>query len=309
MSSYALIHRAIEPSKIAKRDLAGLQGELADGNYVLQPKYDGVNGVLDVGSDSKGWPFARLRTRTGEAVPSCQHIELAALELPPGRYFGEIWKVQTPHTKINGAARQHDPAPWLTFVAFDYLNPADVKCGRSELSYEDRFTLLGEILDEDGTICITEVLSCRLGTDLGALQQATPVLLAELRARGGAYDGLICRPTAYGLELGHSGNDGAIIKLKPRASADLLCVGTFAGKGKYAGMTGGLIVSLDGTPDGPTCEVGTGLDDKQRQGGILFAGKIVEVEYLELTAKGKLREPSFKSVRHDKQQADNLIGE
>lgn len=304
--NYPLIHRAVEPSKIAKRSRVALDAALADGDYVLQPKYDGVNGVLDVYDEG-----IELRTRTGELVPSCAHIEQAAARLPHGRYFGEIWATQRKHTEINGAARQHAPAPWLNFVAFDHITPQEVAVGLSLRQYHARFDILSDALDDDGSICITEVLS-EPGTSatLEYLQGLTPAILAELRGRGGAYDGLICRPVNYCLELGHSGNDGAIIKLKPRATADLLVVGTYPGKGKHEGRMGGVIVSLDGTPTGPTCEVGTGFSDAERERCIVtdpWPGKTIEVTYLELTKAGKLREPAYQSVRFDKNKPDNLL--
>lgn len=304
--TYALIQKAIEPGKLSAKVRAAVDAELAAGRYVVQPKYDGVNGVLDVGM-REGDPL--LRTRTGELVPSCQHIEQAAKALPPGRYFGEIWQARTPHAVINGMARQHGPAPDLVFVAFDHITPEEVRGGGTAVPYSTRLRALEDVLDDRGPICGTFGVAAAWPRSLEDLLTFTPRWLeARREVSTSAYDGLILRLTESGLKLGSSGSDGAIIKLKPRATADLLVVGHFPGKGKYEGLLGGLIVSLDGHPEGPQCAVGSGFSDTMRDSaGEGFVGKIIEVAYLELTAAKKLREPSFIGFRTDKLKPDNLM--
>ena len=98
-------------------------------------------------------------------------------------------------------------------------------------------------------------------------------------------------------------NSGRTIKLKDKISVDLLCVGVTEGKGKFAGMVGSLTVLWGGKRE----EVNGGkLTTKERQeyfspeGSAAIVGKIVEVHALGITPDGKLREPVFQHVRHDK---------
>lgn len=314
--NYELIHRAVEPSKVGKAARKLLDDALAMGRYVLQPKYDGVNAVLDITED-RGLHSFQLRTRTGENIRSCLHIISAAAtaRLPAGRYFGEVWHPTHKHHVISGLARQHDLAPDLVFMAFDYIEPAAVHCGWTTTSYEDRYAALWNILrpcDVSGCIQLADLFPTPgpAYMTLEKLIDRTPAMLDALRQRGGDYDGLMLRPLDYGLTLGSSGSDGALVKLKPRKTADLLVVGTYAGKGKHLGRMGGVIVSLDGTSYGPTCEVGSGFSDDERGRCIVsdpWVGKVIEVTYLELTKARKLREPAYQGVRFDKDKPDNLL--
>lgn len=314
--SYDLIHKAVEPTKVGKAARQLLDSVLASGFYYLQPKYDGVNAVLDI-TKGDGVTGYRLRTRTGEDIKSCLHIigTAANAKLPAGRYFGEVWHPTHKHHVISGLARQHDHAPDLVFMAFDYLSPYAVAAGFTDHAYLSRYGELREIMSYVGgdaarTLQLADMYPTPGPTTLDTLIDRTPDMLYALRQRGGDYDGLMLRPWAYGLVLGASGSDGALVKLKPRATADLLVVGTYPGKGKHLGRTGGLIVSLDGNPNGSDfCEVGTGLSDAERALGFHWVGKIVEVTYLELTKAKKLREPAFIGIRTDKNQPDNLLGE
>ena len=83
---------------------------------------------------------------------------------------------------------------------------------------------------------------------------------------------------------------------------DLRSVGWFAGRGKHEGRGGGIFVEYRGVKT----QVGTGFTDKEREAIATGChdGAIAEVEFMELTADGKLREPRFKGWRHDKTEPD-----
>lgn len=306
--SYDLIDKAIEPSKLSAKMRTAVNAALERGQYVLQPKYDGVNGVLDITTTGE----VTLRSRTGETIRSCQHIIDAAsrTQLPAGRYFGELYAFGTPHHVISGLARQHDPAWGLVFMLFDYITPAEVEQLCSLTPYLQRYHNVLRLLPDavSGPIFACDLFPSPASATIELLLERTPAMLSALRARGGAYDGLMVKLTAAPLTLGGSGSDGRSLKLKPRATADLLVVGTYPGEGKFAGQDGGIVVSMDGTPTGPTCKVGTGFDGTARHLSNLI-GRIVEVTYLDVTKAKKLREPAFIAVRHDKNQPDNLLGE
>jgi DNA ligase-1 len=100
------------------------------------------------------------------------------------------------------------------------------------------------------------------------------------------------------------------IKLKAEESADLLCIATEEGQGKYAGLIGNFIgqTSCGKLVTG----VGTGLKDEDRQKDpSYYIGKIFEVGYNEIiSAKGRdtmsMFLPVYKQVRFDKNVANSL---
>jgi len=85
-------------------------------------------------------------------------------------------------------------------------------------------------------------------------------------------------------------------KWKLRPTADLLCVGTTEGEGKYVGMIGALILE---DSSGRTVQVGSGLSDIDRATDDKYiVGQVVEVEYERIA--DTYIQPTFIRVRHDK---------
>jgi DNA ligase-1 len=109
----------------------------------------------------------------------------------------------------------------------------------------------------------------------------------------------------------------AWLKLKNEDTEDLRVTGAFEGTGKYAGKLGGLIVDREGVE----VRVGGGFSDQQREefwrawchdaGHPMHGedhalwhpqllGRLIEVEYHEVTPDGSLRHPRFVKFRDDK---------
>ncbi|TXN07937.1 hypothetical protein FV222_01485 [Methylobacterium sp. WL103] len=99
------------------------------------------------------------------------------------------------------------------------------------------------------------------------------------------------------------------MKMKNESTEDLRVVGAFEGEGKYVGSLGGLIVDRAGVQ----VRVGGGFSDAQRreiwddflgpvekQARVL--GRLIEVEYHEVTPDGSLRHPRFVRWRDDKDE-------
>ena len=82
------------------------------------------------------------------------------------------------------------------------------------------------------------------------------------------------------------------IKVKPRESHDVEVLEEIPGKGKHEGRIGALVTKMG--------KVGTGFTDAQREFENDYVGKIIEVECMGLTPKGKFRHPRFLRVREDK---------
>lgn len=90
------------------------------------------------------------------------------------------------------------------------------------------------------------------------------------------------------------------LKRKDRRDADLLCIGTKEGTGKYVGMIGSLEL-ID--KKGRIVDVGSGLSDAQRSADpIDYIGSVVEIVYEQMM--GTYIQPIFVRVRDDKTKED-----
>lgn len=98
--------------------------------------------------------------------------------------------------------------------------------------------------------------------------------------------------------------NATIIKIKKGLSVDLEVIRTYPGKGKYTDYIGGLVCRYK---DGKEIRV-SGMTDAQRISWTNhpedIVGKIVQIDAMGESAKGLLREPRFKGIRYDKEEAD-----
>jgi ATP-dependent DNA ligase len=286
-----LVHKAVESDNLTVKGKKRLEAMLMSGEYVVQPKLDGVYCQI-VG--------ARAFSRTGEPLPSVRPEILAQFSGADSswRFIGELWCPFKPHSDINGMARKKSVQPALELHLFDA-----VEDGQDE-TYAERHA--GLLCGEWRTgVEVVRNLPC--SGQPGAMLETMEYLYdlaAKIKAKPSAYDGLVLKDSE-GLFVPGSGKDGGAIKIKPRASGDFLCVGTAPGIGNREGGMGAAVVDLGG---GVRCEVGSGftLGEVHDKGAAYFVGKILEIEYLAITKDGRLREPVYKSVRFDKTEADVL---
>ncbi|WP_347220330.1 hypothetical protein [Chryseobacterium sp.] len=294
----AFVHKAVEPDNLSvkgKKRYSALIGAVTgawpgrNGQARVELKYDGVYAQF-VWTEHEGWYAI---SRTGQRLKSVSDDILDVFYkkgLPDRRYNGELWLPNTQHQVINGLARKQSPQR-LELVLFDSFDP------------EQPDETLAERLDyliEGGPVSKARHL-----VPEDVLTEADLYDLAkEWTGRSSAYDGLMLKDL-NGLYKPGPGKDGEVVKIKPRKSGDFLVVDTTEGEGNRKGGIGALVVSLGGEN---TSEVGTGLSmaDVFDRGRDYFLGKIVEIEYLALSALGKLREPSYKRVRDDKAEPDVL---
>lgn len=288
--------------------------ELLTLGWWLQPKYDGCFGMAVIKPDHTE---SRMLSRTGEDyTKSCQHIldeirqcceETGTWPMDDGFVvLGEVWHPTDKFPKISGDFRRQRPSPHLCFVANDLLPLKLVTPIVYFQRWDDLFELVGarvDQLDEVTKVCVVDVTRFN----------ESPTGYAQWLKEQGGYDGAILRDPGASYTIGDA-KLGQIIKVKPVLSLDLRCNGVIAGEGKHEGRLGAITVSYNGVASA----VGTGFTDEDRnfmwQGATrsstgLFAphnpiGKIVEIECMGLTEDGKLREPRFKGIRHDKLKAD-----
>lgn len=289
MYDYNLAPKALSEQCAAFKKKYPTLDDLPADEYIMMPKYDGCLAI--VVADDTG----HVLTRTGEPITSIPHVLAQARKLLPGYViFGEAYKFDTPFKDISGAFRRHAPQDDLIVVAFDAVPVADWRAGKCDESYKDRLARLRAAWHASPVPAIIVAPA----SDAGASQGFANALVKQ-----GGYDGAILRRADAPWTTGASKN-GEAIKVKPVQSLDLAVHGWFRGKGKHAERAGGITVLYRGVQT----DVGTGFTDRERE-EIASAGQapcaIAEVEFMELTADGKLREPRFKGWRYDKEQPDS----
>lgn len=291
------IMKAVEFSKLAasfKKRWVNEQ-HLFETGWLAQPKFDGCYGEFHIdkraGGNSKAFNYGI--TRTGEAIKSCDHIiEDLWQRTPDGSviiYVGELWcedhLVLFP--EISGWVRRHYPATKLCLKVFDVLPTGLNTTEQYRLRYERACELVGHT--PSTAVSIVPMIG-RNVTDIN-------LAAGNLKAQG-KYDGAILRDPDAGYKVGLV-KQGEIVKVKPVMSLDLTIVGLMEEVGE---KTGRPVYTLSVTHNGVVSDVGSGMPHKLPKDMVL--GAIAEIECMGLTEDGKLREPRFKGIRHDKEQAD-----
>jgi len=296
-----IIHKAVELSKVkvARRRELEQPGYLAK-NYIAQPKHDGCNTVM------KFYPDGTVETtsRTGEPNRAMGRAERAlwprlADRLMPSCglvVLGEAWwPGKDQFSEISGHFRRHSESNKLRLVAFDALTMSEFEAGRSDVGYLNRLKRLGHTAEWHGNPEPVQLIrSYSVSTD--------PHELCARFVDKGGYDGIIYRDPFGAWERGR-GTGGELIKIKRKLSFDLQVSAVYEGLGKNAGRCGAIGVSFRGQE--LRCNAGTDAEREQ-----WFAdpssiiGKIVEVEAMDFSSEGLLREPRYKGIRHDKTEPD-----
>lgn len=312
------VNKAIEPNKATVPGKAKYQELLkllkaGDPRAALLPKYDGTYCQIKYDAVVGDW---QAWSRTGERLLSVAEQVLEAFRANGDHdrvYIGELWAQGMQHSVMNGLARKQSPQGALGLILFDSYSVCHVELtGHDADSWEYRLQRCKEVERWTRKVWVTgrAVLRTSLDQAWDTTEQQVYAHAQHLKSSTqGAYDGLILRD-ALDTYVPGDGGGGQAFKIKPRATGDFRILRVEEGKGKAKGMAGAIYVDLGGGVD---CKVGSGMDDDMRAKlwamrqdiaeGRLF---IAEVEYLSVTAKGKLREPSFKSLRWDKDKADVL---
>lgn len=300
-----IVHKAVELSKVKAKRRAELSAPgYLEANYVAQAKYDGCNMVALFDGE-----HVKFLSRTGEEVKSVDHIGMALRTFPglqAGAYLGECWCPDLPFNEISGLFRRQETSEdtaRLQFVIFDYIDPMEWAAGVSGVAYGNRVARLPPAFFDipQGRAPIWSAGSFGHIAETWANTTAQDVCNKLVEA--GGYDGLILRDPHGIWRKGDRGTEGEIIKIKRKLSFDLRVVDYIPGKGKYDGKIGALVVEFRGQRMG----AGTGLRDDERDVSQFednWLGKIVEIEAMDYSAEGLLREPRLKGIRLDKVEPD-----
>lgn len=267
----------------------GSVDNLPTGRWKMQPKYDGVLGIINTTA-------CAAYTRQNEQMHSVQHLVAEALRCFGAGWivFMEVYRWDAKHHVINGQARKHSNQPELCGVVFDAIPLARYERGYDADPYWKRLDNLVLKLSYEGNklLPVDEWVSDKPPTEVAR----------ELRAvEKFDLDGLILRDWDAPWSSGAAKN-GEVIKVKPVLSLDLEVVSCHVEK-RATKLGGYFTVAYNGVQS----DVGAGLTQALLQGWLLGRydiGKIIEVECLGITPDGKLREPRFKSCRFDAKQEE-----
>lgn len=272
-------------------------------NYDAEHKYDGCCAVITLYSDGRA---PMCQSRTGEVYPSLNMVASEIADSIRNRLtavadgivlIGEAWwPGKDQFSAISGEFRRLKVSDKLQFIINDVLWLEEFTEGFSPVENKvRRHRLDGYSLPERASFATRYPKGC-----YGDPQ----ALCNELVAMGG-FDGLILKGPEGEWARGN-GTTGEIIKLKRVLSFDLRVTGIKEGLGKNAGRAGAIQLDFNGKE--LWCNCGT---DEERAAWWAdpssIVGQIAEIEAMDLSSKGLLREPRFKGVRFDKTQPDACI--
>lgn len=204
---------------------------------------------------------------------------------------GKAAKLTTYRTNYEKGLKSGAKEGENTFKVFDCLKSVDMfdyegfDVRRDSLTYEKRRAYLKDIR-------LPEEMSFN---ESGKTFYLNRVDLDSFIKKG--YEGLMLKHKDYIYKPGKRVND--CIKLKAKPTADLKCINTEGGTGKYAEMIGALVLEDE---EGRVVRVGSGLDDAGRAPELAtyYIGKVVEIEYEQIL--DTYIQPVFKCVREDKSE-------
>lgn len=293
------IQKAVSPDKVKKAHKRSLAGYARD--FEAQLKYDGCCNVMHLATNGS----YHNESRTGEKYVSMDGVAsdaASALKLAITNSEGLViigeawWRGKGQFNLISGEYRRGQVSDKLQFMLNDVLTAAEFDAGFSAVRYQYRMQRLA---------------GCNLPENMHVVRRYTPgnygdpqSLCNQLVEQGG-YDGLILRDPKGTWTAGR-GTTGEIVKIKRVLSYDLTVTDIKEGEGKHVGRMGAICVDFQGKP----LWVGTGFTDKQReeiwQSPTKGLGLIAEIEAMDISSEGVLREPRFKGFRFDKIEPDTL---
>lgn len=300
MSDY-IVHKAVEARKVVpKARREALTDAYLSACYYADDKYDGCQAVIFVDGEDD----VTIQSRTGEEYIGCAPAarRLSQIVGPEGYgrvYFAEAWwPGKDQFNKISGAFRKGVENEKLMLRVFDTVSYSEFDAGYSNESFKDRRQQLEALMlipavipYYDANVCPSALQSP--GT-FGSAQE-----LCNERVKAGGYDGLVLKNPS-GTWTKNKENGDEQVKVKRKLSYDLRVTDFHIGTG---GKTGRAVYTITVDFKGKPMGVGSGMPHKLE--ACPKVGDIVEVEAMDYSSNGLLREPRFKAVRHDKIEPDN----
>ncbi len=237
--------------------------------FLVSEKYDGVRVV---------WDGKSFISRAGNPINAPVWF---SKDFPKTALDGELWLGRGQFDALSSAVRKDVPidAKWrgVSYMVFELPN--------AEGTFEARAKRIVEIVKQANIPHLKAVKQFRVKNETELKSQ-----LKKTVAAGG--EGLMLHRADAAYVTGRS---DVLIKLKPLYDAEAKVIAHIAGKGKYKGKLGALLVE---TPEGIRFKLGTGFSDTQRANPPKI-GEVVTYTYRDVTKKGKPKFASFLRERHD----------
>lgn len=237
--------------------------------YWVSEKYDGIRAY---------WDGKTLRTRGGETiVPPAWFV----VGWPETALDGELWAGRGGFSDAVSTARRQvpDDIAWrkMRFMVFDL--PAH------KGTFDQRLPILKTTIAAIGLPWVQSVKQNRM-SDHRSLQK----MLRTVTKEGG--EGLMLH---RGASYYRAERNDDLLKLKLHDDAEARVIAHIAGKGKYAGQLGALLVEM---PGGQRFKIGSGFSDAQRAYPP-SVGSLVTYRFRGVHESGIPRFASFLRVRED----------
>ena len=238
--------------------------------YLVSEKFDGVRAI---------WDGNTFHTRAGNEIHAPAWF---TKDLPATPLDGELWLGRGQFDALSGAVRKDVPMDeeWknISYMVFEL---PDAPC-----TFETRAKRIVEIVNKTNLQHLKAVAQFRV-KDETELNKRLKLVVKN----GG--EGLMLHRADAGYI---TGRNAALIKLKLQYDAEATVVAHTAGRGKYKGKLGALVVE---TPEGMRFKLGTGFSDTQRENPPKI-GSLVTYTYKDKTKNGKPKFASFLRVRDEK---------
>ncbi|MES2933742.1 MAG: DNA ligase [Pseudomonadota bacterium] len=235
--------------------------------YLVSEKLDGVRAA---------WDGKVLRFRSGRLIHAPAWFTAG---FPAHALDGELWIERRGFDKLSAAVRrlQAVDQEWKTITYQVYELPGAAG------TFSTRVAALQAAVAQ-ANVPWLQSLAQRAVADRQALDQQ----LKQVVSDGG--EGLMLHKAEA---LWQTGRSDVLLKLKPQHDAEAKVIGHIAGRGKYRGMLGALLVE---TADGQRFRLGTGLSDAERQAPPAI-GSVITYRYRDRTATGLPKFASFLRLR------------
>jgi len=243
-------------------------------DWWISEKLDGVRAY---------WDGKQFLSRQGNVYHAPDWFLVGMPDVP---LDGELWLDRKAFQRTVSIVRRQDKSDhWkeIRFLVFDAPQHGG--------DFETRLDFLADCLPKRTKQAMyAQVHDHERCTGLEHLQEE----LAKVEAIGG--EGLMLRQPGSQYEVGRS---FTLLKVKSFRDAEAVVVDHQAGKGKYEGKLGSLVMRMQ---DGIEFSVGTGFTDAERASPP-SVGSVVTFRYQELTDGGVPRFPSFVRVREPANEA------
>jgi DNA ligase-1 len=254
-------------------------------NWQIEPKRDGFRLLI-----VDGVP----QSRSGKPLHNIQHIldEMGPTHMRglvfDGELHGDTWE-QTSHVARASKSEREEK---LTYTIFDQLAYKSEWLKQScDRTLTQRQELMRKYMVETEHVKFVKPIECRSSAMFDGIHRAH--LLQGC-------DGTVLKRKDSVYEFKRT---KTWLKVKPALDVDCKVIGMEDGEGKHKGRMGALIVMPENSC--VSTKVGTGFTDADRQWWHENLKKMVfntwiEVTYRKMNPSGRLVEPRFVRIRHDK---------